>query len=729
MRGAAAATAIMMLGALPYALALREATQKSQQAERADREAAHARKAEAEARDQLWLAYLAEAQALRLGGRVGRRFEALEVLNKAAAIRPSLPLRNEAIACLALSDLRTERVWGSSADGATLNNFDDAYQHYALIHTNGLVTIHLVADDREVLQIPGFEAPLPGYGPMVEFSHDDSALAVASGARMDRVEVWSLGDKHLIQRWEGRFCRTLAFSRDSRRLALSFTEPDEAHFPVLIYGVAERRVLTTFDHQTLPYWLSFRPGKNELATSSTASSDVLIWDLAACSVRERLPHPLWVRGIDWDPTGNQLATACADGSVGIWDMAESGLAVKRRQIIATHERDAIQVSYSFDGSVLASGGYDYIVQFSEAKSQRPVLRATGSLAHGFGLEAHHLFMRRLRDAAGVYEFEPSRICRTLRGQTPDRLREGRSCDYSPDGKLLLVAHADGVRVWDLKSGAVVGFQPENDVSTALFEPSSSRCLTSSDSGVKEWGLPDRRRDSHAGLELLRRLSPLAAGEMALGVDGARLAFFADGGLHLMTLREGLEARVFDQTGRGIHMAFGPRGELAVAVGNVDTELIPAISPVKIFDSATRALVKELPQHVAGRVAFSPDSKWLLVGDILEYCCWDTEHWTVRYTIPKPGKSNQGIMRFSPDSSIAALAVDADTVRLVATNSGDELAALQPPESHEIMGLEFSPDGRELAVIDVSGLIHLWDLRALRTELAKLKLDWAAEPPR
>src|SRR5207253_1716 len=64
--------------------------------------AARLKRANLRAREELWTSYLAEARANRLSGRPGRRFHSLEVLKKAAAIHPSMELRNEAIASMVL---------------------------------------------------------------------------------------------------------------------------------------------------------------------------------------------------------------------------------------------------------------------------------------------------------------------------------------------------------------------------------------------------------------------------------------------------------------------------------------------------------------------------------------------------------------------------------------------------------------------------------------------------
>ena len=65
------------------------------------------------------------AQGLRQSGQPGRRFQALAVLAEAARIRPGPDLRDEAIACMALVDLRASLVceWG----GDSLGNYSVAF--------------------------------------------------------------------------------------------------------------------------------------------------------------------------------------------------------------------------------------------------------------------------------------------------------------------------------------------------------------------------------------------------------------------------------------------------------------------------------------------------------------------------------------------------------------------------------------------------------------------------
>jgi hypothetical protein len=81
-------------------------------AARASRQSQLARDANERGREELWKSYLAQAHAGRLSRVVGSRAAGLEAITAAAAIRPSVELRNEAIAHLAMLDFEpTSLAW------------------------------------------------------------------------------------------------------------------------------------------------------------------------------------------------------------------------------------------------------------------------------------------------------------------------------------------------------------------------------------------------------------------------------------------------------------------------------------------------------------------------------------------------------------------------------------------------------------------------------------------
>jgi WD40 repeat protein len=703
---------VMLLGLLPYYLVIKEAYR--------------AKVAEADTKEKLWNSYLAQAQAKRWSGRPGRRFEAIEVLKQAALFRPSIELRNEAIACLALSDLQPVKSWRRTSafpKGPLIVNFDKTYDRYGVLETNGLFRILRLTNDTEVLQIPGFDPPLPDYGAVLEFSTDGRWLAVASGAQVREVEIWDLERKRPIEHLEGRFCRTLEFSPDSHTLAVSLTENHDEHCPIVIYSLLAERIVASFDHQSLPYKLCFGP-QGQLATSSQATREVLVWDLQSAAPRRRLRHPAPVAGLGWSPRGDQLVTACDDGHVYIWDLNTE----ERVPLLGSHGKAARNASFSLDGDFLGTFGWDGNLRIWDAASRRQVFGIAASwLVSDFGGTSRRMAYASEQDKLTVTELELAHECRLLRPGDESHFAPGENCDFSQDSKLLIAAHEDGARIWDLASGKVIAFLAENRTRWALFGPGTNHCLVASDNGVREWNLDDPRSESQAGkiaFRSSRSICQTPAGEIGLSRRNSVLTYFAEHDLHITSLVDGRD-RVLRDVGAGwMSSALSENGTLlALNVGT--TTAAQKTMPVKVFDLGDLKQVKEIPQEFCGRSAFSPDHRWLMVGDHFEYRLWDTATWRSCYAIPKTAVGTWGFLAFSQDSSMVAVALERDLVHLVETASGRFLARLEPPEAQEIANLSFSPDGTRLAVIYQTGNIHLWDLALIRKELVVLHLDWGS----
>ena len=84
------------------------------------------------------------------------------------------------------------------------------------------------------------------------------------------------------------------------------------------------------------------------------------------------------------------------------------------------------------------------------------------------------------------------------------------------------------------------------------------------------------------------------------------------------------------------------------------------------------------------------------------------------------------MCFSPDGRQVAV-VDADrAIRLVECETGRTLAKLETPDQCAVQAATFSPDGSRLVLTTHDGpAVHIWDLRAIRRHLSRMGLDWDA----
>ncbi len=170
------------------------------------------------------------------------------------------------------------------------------------------------------------------------------------------------------------------------------------------------------------------------------------------------------------------------------------------------------------------------------------------------------------------------------------------------------------------------------------------------------------------------------------------------------------------------LSLHPQGRL-LACGQIDTEGRPY--PVQVFDVDSGAMIRQLPQggSAGSQTLFSPNGKWLLTGDTLEFRLWEVGTWRLVYSISRGDTGYAAVMAFSLDSSILALTPSRDTLRLVEASSGSELATLEAPEANDIYYACFSPNATQLAVLYRHGPIQIWDLRLIRGELAAMKLGW------
>ena len=134
-------------------------------------------------------------------------------------------LRNETIACIALTDLRGSRALDVRLDPSWILDFDEALRRYAWVNSDGTATIRDVATDAEIAALPSI-----GGHSFVMMSPDGQYVAQVSDA--EGAKVWSLTGRKptLVTPVErGWYCN---FSPDSRLFAagpqngmLTFSRP------------------------------------------------------------------------------------------------------------------------------------------------------------------------------------------------------------------------------------------------------------------------------------------------------------------------------------------------------------------------------------------------------------------------------------------------------------------------------------------------------------------------
>ena len=281
----------------------------------------------------------------------------------------------------------------------------------------------------------------------------------------------------------------------------------------------------------------------------------------------------------------------------------------------------------------------------------------------------------------------------------------RSAVFSPDGKQILTATADGtVRIWDAVSDkqllSIPGFGPLND---AAFSPDGKSIVTASNDGIA------RILNARTG-KVIVMLNPFGRSNPAV----SSAAFSPNGRLVVTTDGNG-DARIWNaRTGKQLvptlsaasgatllSAAFSPDSKVVVAVGiNGNTH---------IYDARTGAQRGVLPGNYALLgVSFSPD------GKLIATTGGDTTLWNAgtrkqaRTLNPSGNQPLEYSAVFSRDGRQIVTGGGDGVARVWDEASGRLVRALGTPGRDSLQTAAFSPDGKLIVTASAGGSVRVWD---------------------
>src|SRR5262249_26767863 len=111
----------------------------------------------------------------------------------------------------------------------------------------------------------------------------------------------------------------------------------------------------------------------------------------------------------------------------------------------------------------------------------------------------------------------------------------------------------------------------------------------------------------------------------------------------------------------------------------------------------------------------------------EICLWRVGTWERDRVIARVDAAGPGGVAFSPDGRVLALARTPSLVQLLALDTLKPLADLAVPDSLRVFSLRFSADSSQVVAGRHKHEFHVWDLRAIREQLAEMGLDWNLPP--
>lgn len=721
------ATTVALLLCAVAAVSTAAAIQLNTALNDANNNLARAVTAEIDADTNRWRGLLLDARSSRLSRAPGQRIAALAALKQAVSIAQArgMPperfteMRTEAIAALALPDLYVEHWWSGWPAGTQQSSFTSDLQTYARVDAEGGVSVRQVADDVERFRIPSLSGANSAC-----LSPNGRYVFQFQTAEPHRGRLWDLtSGRPAIRLEESALDINHVFQRDSRTITLTYLNGD---IRVFESGTGRRLHQLPADELRRGIWIDHHPLAPYVAVSSYFHSAVLVRDLATGVVIARLNLP-WSGGgyATWHPSGRELCVCHGDGAeIGVFNFdAKGDPAFTYRRSFSADVGGGGRIAFNPAGDRVAVSGWAGNTVLCDYETGRTLAQAPPSRAAlQFDATGTRIAAAARPDEGkiGFWSIGDGRECRAI---VYGRATRPRPPAVSPDGRIVVACLAEGFVLFELSTGRELATLPYRknvelgNVGSYAFD-STGALLTNSMDGCFRWPIrSDREAPGKLTLGPPEQL-PFYPGNQAISTsrDGRVIAQAMwngygmqeySGGWILHPNRPGRPARVAAGEAAGA-VAVSPDGRL-VAFGLQGDGL------VRVFD--TDSLQQVWSVRDATRCQFTPDGRWLAAD------ADGTRLYAAATGVPGLRLGTGLLQCLSNDGRMAVLGSHTDTFRLVSLESGRELARLEDPDQYAELAT-LTPDGTRVVALTRDGL-RVWNLQAIRSELAALSLDWDA----
>ncbi|MCA9126040.1 MAG: protein kinase [Planctomycetales bacterium] len=381
----------------------------------------------------------------------------------------------------------------------------------------------------------------------------------------------------------------------------------------------------------------------------------------------RTPHALYCAR--FSPDTRSIALGSASGEVRIvpielsnkTNLADPPEAVERSQglLLGKHAREVRSVSWSADGTKVASGGIDLRVKVFDIQNASQIWEFSHE-QHVICVEWHP--QRSLLASSGNDGIV--RIWNIDTGQLYEEFDIGngaQSLDWSSDGNQLLVGTWDKkASIWDLETKQIVREVPgyTSVINVAKWNRDQSQVAT-----IESDGFLRVRRVSSDSLVSQFKLAQ-EPHDLDWRPDSSRLAIVGD-----------------DRT-------------------------------IRIWNPETSTNIREIDGHSASiwSVDWSRDGKWLLTGSHdRSIRIWQAADAADDHTINTEPIHVVEDISWSPDDSLIAVAGEHHCLMIFDAGTGKRVASLDGGHSRPLQFVEWNPSGRQVACGGWDEKICIWDI--------------------